>query len=254
MKTLNQFYDDSMGRAYIEVPDDEGRETRTYLDGFSHGCRSDVCQGVDPVDYDGSQLNNTADIAMHSSKRLLSRRAVNSPSRGTAEPEMRGLYILLTMNNDGGMEVMRYTAVLYRERPEIYHSKPVQLALDIFKVSVRLSCIKCSLHRPLWLTLFACTPINNQAKKDYNYVLFFKILKDPSTPYLFACLMVCPRLASQPFSWTPNSPDAPVQTRRGDAEDCVPYHVQNIWSQKEGQRRANLRCLSFEEVGADPLF
>jgi hypothetical protein len=135
MKTLNQYYDDSMGRAYIEVPDDEGRETRTLLDNFSHGCKSDACQGVNPVDYDGSPLNNTADVTSLPSQRLIGKGAVNSPSRGTAEPEMRGLYILLTMNNDGGMEVMRYTAVLYRERPEIYHSKPVQLALDIFKVS-----------------------------------------------------------------------------------------------------------------------
>jgi hypothetical protein len=140
MKTLNQYYDDSMGRAYIEVPDSEGRETRTNLNDFTHGCKSDACQGVNPVDYDGTPLNNTDDVAALPSQRLIGKGSVQSPSRGTAEPEMRGLYILLTMNNDGGMEVMRYTAVLYRERPEIYHSKPVQLALDIFKVST-LCCV-----------------------------------------------------------------------------------------------------------------
>jgi len=52
--------------------------------------------------------------------------------------EMRGLYILLTIDNDGGMEVLKYAARLYRHRPEVYHSKPVQLALDIFKVSPAL--------------------------------------------------------------------------------------------------------------------
>ncbi|CAB9505121.1 SAC3 family protein [Seminavis robusta] len=159
IKTLNHFYDDAMGRAYIEVPDDQGRETRTNFNDFSHGCQSDICQGVNPVDYDGSPLTNTAD-ASALSQRLIGKMTVNSPSRGTAECEMRGLYILLVMNNEGGMEVMRYTAALYRERPEIYNSKPVQLALEIFK-----------------------------AKKANNYVRFFKFLRDPGTPYLFACLM-----------------------------------------------------------------
>ena len=42
--------------------------------------------------------------------------------------------MLLTMNNEGGMEVLKYAAKLFAERPEIYHSKPVQLALEIFKV------------------------------------------------------------------------------------------------------------------------
>ena len=31
--------------------------------------------------------------------------------------------------------------------------------------------------------------ISPQAKKDYNYVRFFAILRDPDTPYLFACVM-----------------------------------------------------------------
>lgn len=135
MKTLNQYYDDSLGRSTVEVPDEEGRETRTDLSKFSHGCKSDVVRGGDPMDYDGTPLNNAADASSLASNRLIGNNMVNSPAKGTAEPEMRGLYILLTMNNDGGMEVMRYSAKLYRERPEIYNSKPVQLALDIFKVS-----------------------------------------------------------------------------------------------------------------------
>jgi hypothetical protein len=53
---------------------------------------------------------------------------------GTAEPEMRGLYILLTINNDGGMEVLKYAARLSRDRPNIFNSKPVQMALQVYKV------------------------------------------------------------------------------------------------------------------------
>jgi hypothetical protein len=54
---------------------------------------------------------------------------------GTAEPDMRGLYILLTINNDGGMDVFKYAARLSRDRPEIFNSKPVQLAVQVYKVS-----------------------------------------------------------------------------------------------------------------------
>jgi hypothetical protein len=140
MKTLNQYYDDSLGRATVDVPDKEGKETRSDMKGFAHGCDSDVCQGGTPVDYDGTPLNNSADPSSSlAGNRLVGKVAVNSPTRGTAEPEMRGLYILLTMNNEGGMEVMKYSARLYRERPEIYNSRPVQLALSIFKVCYVLS-------------------------------------------------------------------------------------------------------------------
>jgi hypothetical protein len=133
MKTLNQFYDDSLSRSLIEVPDDDGNETRSNLNGFSHGCSSDIVMGKTPTDYDGTALKNTA-IEASLSQRLLGKQAVNSASHGTAEPEMRGLYILLTINNEGGMEVLKYAARLFRERPEIYHSQPVQLALNIYKV------------------------------------------------------------------------------------------------------------------------
>ena len=83
MKTLNQYYDDSMGRALVEVPDDEGRETRRNPGDFSHGCLSDIVKGPNPVDYNGSTLNNVAESA---AGRLIGKNMVNSPSRGTAEP------------------------------------------------------------------------------------------------------------------------------------------------------------------------
>lgn len=119
----------------MEVPDEQGRETRQVLTGFSHGCTVDNVQGIAPVDFDGSPLNNVAE-GPHVTNRIVGSHAVQNPSHGTAEPEMRGLYILLTVNNEGGMEVLKYAAKLFQERPEIYHSKPVQLALEIFKVSI----------------------------------------------------------------------------------------------------------------------
>jgi hypothetical protein len=131
MKTLNQFYDDSMGRALVEVPDGEGNETRTDLSGIDYGCGAVTVQGPTPIDYDGSPLSNT-DEGEHN--RLIGMHAIHGPNHGTAEPEMRGLYILLTMGNDGGMEVLKYASRLYQEWPEVYHTRPVQLALSIFKV------------------------------------------------------------------------------------------------------------------------
>lgn len=120
----------------MEVPDENGKETRLDLTGFSHGCTANSVQGQSPVEFDGSDLNN-AENNPQATKRILGKHAVNHPGHGTAEPEMRGLYMLLTMNNEGGMEVLKYAARLFQERPEIYASKPVQLALEIFKVSHR---------------------------------------------------------------------------------------------------------------------
>lgn len=131
MKTLNQFYDDSLKRSRVEVPDESGNETRTDLSGVSHGCENETVQGKTPSDYDGSELVNTP----APSSRLLGKDGLQQIHHGTAEPEMRGLYILLTIDNDGGMEVMRYAAHLSRERPEIFYSEPVQLALSVYKVS-----------------------------------------------------------------------------------------------------------------------
>jgi hypothetical protein len=131
MKTLNQFYDDSMGRALLEVPDEMGHETRSDGSGYDCGCIAEVVQGTNPVDYDGRPLSNAANSA---DSRLIGKHASSSPHHGTAEPEMRGLYILLTIDNDGGMEVNKYAARLFEERPEVYHTEPVQLALSVYKV------------------------------------------------------------------------------------------------------------------------
>ncbi|KAG7361745.1 SAC3/GANP family protein [Nitzschia inconspicua] len=161
MKTLNHFYDDALNRSTIEVPDEAGIETldsaafREYLQD-SH---SKIVQGNDPIDYDGNELNNSQDsIAI--SGRLIGERTFSSPAHGTAEPEMRALYILLTMDNEGGMEVLKYAARLFKERPAVYQSTPVQLALEIFK-----------------------------SKKELNYVKFFAYLRSSKTPYLFSCIM-----------------------------------------------------------------
>ena len=128
MQSLNQFYDDSLHRFTVEVPDKDGNETRSESTGPIHGCAgSGVVQGNSPVDYDGSSLQNGADSP--SKYRLIGKHGTGLPSHGTAEPEMRGLYILLTMNTDGGMEVLKYAARLFRERPDVYHSKPVSNSL-----------------------------------------------------------------------------------------------------------------------------
>lgn len=136
MKTLNQYYDDSLQRCLVEVPDKDGNETRTSSVNCA-GCTSDVVQGTNPVDFDGACLvNDTSSPALP--LRLINKDTTKTPNHGTAEPEMRGLYILLTMNNDGGMEVLKYAARLFQEQPEVYHSQPVQLAMSIFKVRTRL--------------------------------------------------------------------------------------------------------------------
>lgn len=137
MKTLNQYYDDSLRRSVVEVPDENGIETRTNMSGFNHGCSSNIVQGQTPVDFDGTALMNDANSDTISLRLIGGTSAVNSLHHGTAEPEMRGLYILLTLENDGGMEVLKYVARLYQLRPDVYHTVPVQLALTIYKVSLR---------------------------------------------------------------------------------------------------------------------
>ena len=127
MKTLNLYYDDALGRALIE---EAGENSEKY----AQGCASDVVMGKSPVDFDGSDLaNNTTSEDV--SKRIIGVNGMKSSTRGTAEPEMRGLYILLTMNNEGGMEVLKYSGRLCTHRPDIFYSRPVQLALSIFQVS-----------------------------------------------------------------------------------------------------------------------
>jgi len=152
MKTLNLYYDDALGRSTLEVASEE------KLD-HNQGCSSDIVMGKSPIDFDGSALSNATD-GDDVSKRLIGKHGMKSPTRGTAEPEMRGLYILLTMNNEGGMEVLKYSGRLCVQRPDVFYSRPVQLALSVF-----------------------------QSKKEHNYARFFKILRSPATPYLYACIM-----------------------------------------------------------------
>lgn len=133
IKSLNQFYDDAKGRSLIELPDESGAETRTDLTSFSHGCCHSTVQGPTPSDYDGTELGKHDEELV--SLRMVGKSAVGSSFRGTAEPEIRGLYILQTMNNDRGLEVRRYVSSLSQERPEIYRTEPVQLAISVFKVS-----------------------------------------------------------------------------------------------------------------------
>ena len=114
-------YDDKLGRSTVE---EEVEETASFL----HGCQSDVVQGSTPVDYDGVELINSSET----SRRIIG----NTANNGTAEAEMRGLYILLTMHNDGGMEVLKYAASLSMKNPIIFQSYPVQLALSVFRVII----------------------------------------------------------------------------------------------------------------------
>lgn len=134
MKTLNQFYDDSLNRSTVEVPDEQGKETRLDRSAYSFGCRRDSVQGTNPVDYNGAPMRNS-DSGPLVQRRLFGASQKLRQSHGTAESEIRGLYILLTLNNDGGMEVLKYVAKLFKERPQMYRSRPVQLAISIYKVS-----------------------------------------------------------------------------------------------------------------------
>ena len=161
MKSLNNYYDDSLGRSLIEVDTSNIQSERLAANAAEggitsahpQGCASDIVMGKSPIDFDGSTLANDAKSADISS-RIIGGNGVKSASLGTAEPEMRGLYILLTLNNEGGMEVLKYSGRLCVNKPAIFYSKPVQLALSIF-----------------------------QAKKDHNYARFFSLLRSPSTPY-----------------------------------------------------------------------
>jgi len=150
MKTLNLYYDDADGRA-TKPGDFENLESSVSN---LHGCTHDFVKGKNPIDYNGKPLVNDSSSV---DKRIIGRASITN---GTAEPEMRGLYILLTINNDGGMEVLKYSARLSGQSPEIFNSKPVQLALQVYK-----------------------------ARRESNYARFFSILRSSSTPYLFACIM-----------------------------------------------------------------
>ena len=176
MKTLNLYYDDALGRSSKEESGDNGNK-------FSQGCSSDIVMGKSPIDFDGRDLSNMSsdeDVG----RRIIGANGLKSSTKGTAEPEMRGLYILLTMNNEGGMEVIKYSGRLCTERPEIFYSKPIQLALSIFQVRFLVDC-----GTTLFFFISLSTFIITQARKDHNYAKFFHLLRSSSTPYLFSCIM-----------------------------------------------------------------
>mmetsp|Transcript_27630 Transcript_27630/g.42294 ORF Transcript_27630/g.42294 Transcript_27630/m.42294 type:complete len:2013 (-) Transcript_27630:135-6173(-) len=155
MKTLNMLYDDAGGRSTLEEGAGSGGDGDAH-----HGCgAANIMGGNPPCEYNnGPPLLNDSNNTTSSTS--TSRIIGNSSSSGTAEPEMRGLYILLTLNNDGGMEVLKYAGRLSAERPSVFKSHPVQLAMEVYK-----------------------------SRKDYNYAKFFRLLRDIDTPYLFACVM-----------------------------------------------------------------
>lgn len=203
MKTLNQFYDDALKRSRVEVPDENGNETRTDLSGFSHGCVNLVVQGSSPSDYDGTELNNTAGSA----SRLVGKEGVQQYHHGTAEPEMRGLYILLTIDNDGGMEVMRYAAHLSRERPEIFQSVPVQLALNIYKVRSNYSEVYASPHHGLSSPY--CFLAGQERIKLFQIFSLLALFLH-TVPVRLHHVQICP----------------------ADAQTCIRNHVQNVWREE----------------------
>ena len=54
--------------------------------------------GISPIDFDGSTLNNST-ASQDISVRIIGGNGINSPTLGTAEPEMRG------MNMCGGPDI-----------------------------------------------------------------------------------------------------------------------------------------------------
>ena len=89
----------------------------------------------------------------------LSSRKIGNPASsdaGTSEAEMRSLYILLNLDNEGGLEVTRYSA---RIPSTVFAGPEVQFALEV--------CM---------------------ARRAGNFVRFFRLLRDEAS-YLQACIM-----------------------------------------------------------------
>jgi len=83
----------------MEVSDDEGIVNGSISPNCAQGCLSDIVMGKSPIDFDGGSLHNTAsspDVAT----RIIGRNGIDSPTLGTAEPEMRGMHMFEAhMNN-----------------------------------------------------------------------------------------------------------------------------------------------------------
>ena len=109
MKTLNNYYDDALGRSLIEVADSDGTSAQ--------GCASNIVMGKSPVDFDGSILDNSAQ-SEDVSRRIIGYNGVKSTSLGTAEPEMRGVYGLgrLLLLHIFDLTITCRFLVLFREK------------------------------------------------------------------------------------------------------------------------------------------
>ena len=119
MTTLNDLYDDPYGRQFTDVLSPKG----------NHGCdlTNSTVRGPTPVDYDGTVLEKSpsqTDVA----KRIIGNE--DAPLAGTAESEMRALYILLIMNQS--LEVNTFLLALAKRTPKVFHSSPVQLAITVY--------------------------------------------------------------------------------------------------------------------------
>ena len=119
---------------------------------YKHGCEMDLPAGPTPVDYSGTVLSKP--LPQEIATRKIGN--VSSDLHGTHEPEMRSLYMLLNLDNEGGMELTKYAAKL---KQHIFDSAEVQFALKVFI-----------------------------ARRNNNYVQFFKLLKNDAS-YLAACIM-----------------------------------------------------------------
>lgn len=90
--------------------------------------------GNKTINYNGQLLNKKFLAATaKDSKRIIGQKG--SCVAGTAKPEMRDMYILLPLDIDGSMELLKYAARLSVERPQVFRSMLVQLALQVYKAS-----------------------------------------------------------------------------------------------------------------------
>ena len=114
LKSLNEFYDDPRKRGRVEG---EGSGSGVGVHGV-HGVKAGSVQGPTPVDYTGTPLTSppTPTLKIGNPK---------APHAATDERNMRALYMLMTMDNDGGMEVAKLAK---RLDDDVFDSGPVQVS------------------------------------------------------------------------------------------------------------------------------
>ena len=184
LELLMHCYDDPKGRSTVE---------ENGADNIFHGCQHDVVMGNNPVDYDGTVLDNSSNAAP---SRIIGRHSENLIC-GTAEVEMRGLYILLFLSGNG-VDAIKFVSGL---RPEIGSSRLVQLALSAVqakkenKYVLRILCY-CPLQIIVMLKLLMHLTSLFQSHVPFqifallsSYFRFFSVRRHVDTPYLFACAM-----------------------------------------------------------------